>query len=171
MFNVGNDADGEDELLAGSNANLDAQHNKDLLWIVFVAKLDQTGLFPLFPQRIDWVVEEQLVWIVLGEPAPALVQIELRGIGGSGVGMFESALRDASSNSHQSNVDGSSSLSSVAFTCHSGHVELGLWISSHLEKQLLQMHHKMARTFMMTSLHSELMRANEHRSRCRSQSF
>ena len=55
----------------------------DSLGIVFSAQLDQTGLLSLFDQRLDGIVEEQLVGIVLGEDTPALVQVKLGRVGGT----------------------------------------------------------------------------------------
>lgn len=47
---------------------------------------------------------------------------------------FESELIAAiPPNSHQSDIHGSSALASVALTCHPGHVELRLWITSYLK--------------------------------------
>jgi len=67
LFDVGDDAYGEDELVVG---------------VVTLAQLYKTRLLALLNQTVDRIIKEQLIGIVAGKHLPSVLQIHRRRMGG-----------------------------------------------------------------------------------------
>lgn len=88
MFDVRNDAHAQDELVAKRPWSIRFENERGVPpGIVLAAQLDQAWLFVLIDERLYGIVEQQLRNILVAEGFPALSEVHLSGVRGTGTEM------------------------------------------------------------------------------------